>query len=96
MADIEAMKKQVSASLEANSSGDGMGSVDVGDLMDAMAHPKAAEVVQELMALEPNTVQQGEAAPEFSLPRLSNREEVVSLSSHFGKRPVGLIFGSYT
>ena len=42
----------------------------------------------------------GQAAPDFTLPRLdassSNGSESVTLSDHFGKRPVALIFGSYT
>ncbi len=98
--DFDAMKEQVTASLEANEGDDGMNGADVGDLMDAMSHPKAAAVVQSLMALEPNTVQQGEPAPDFTLPWLSGQgpdgSTSVTLSSHFGKRPVALIFGSYT
>ena len=98
--DIDAMKDQMTASLEANQGEDGMKSMDVDDLMDAMSHPKAADVVKELMALEPNAVQQGEPAPDFTLPRLpapgAEAGAPVTLSSHFGKRPVALIFGSYT
>jgi peroxiredoxin len=50
------------------------------------------------MALEATSVQAGDPAPDFALPRLGgpNAGELVTLSSHFGKRPVALIFGSYT
>lgn len=94
--DVEGMKDQLKATLKE----DEMEGLSVTDLMDAMSHPKANDVVQELMALEPNTVQQGEDAPDFTLPWLSGKgadgSATVTLSSHFGKRPVGLIFGSYT
>jgi hypothetical protein len=98
--DLDAVKVQVKASLEANQGDDGMVGMDVDDLMDAMSHPKAADVVQTLMALESDSVQQGEPAPDFTLPWLSGTgpdgSSDLSLSSHFGKRPVALIFGSYT
>ena len=72
----------------------------VDDLADAMAHPKAKAVVGELMALEPRSAQAGAPAPDFTLPWLPGSEkrgvDALSLSSHFGKRPVALIFGSYT
>ncbi len=35
-------------------------------------------------------------APDFDLPVLSDRIRTVRLSSFRGKRPVALIFGSYT
>lgn len=98
--DLAAMRNQVKASLEANRGDDGMNAMDVDDLMAAMSHPKAADVVQSLMALEPQVVEQDQPAPDFSLPWLSGRgpdgSTSVTLSSHFGKRPVALIFGSYT
>jgi hypothetical protein len=37
----------------------------------------------------------GDAAPDFTLPTLDHRERV-TLSSHRGRRPVVLVFGSYT
>jgi len=98
--DLDAMKTQVKASLEANQGDDGMNGADVDDLMAAMSHPKAADVVQTLMALESQAVQQDQPAPDFSLPWLTGEgpdgSTSVTLSSHFGKRPVALIFGSYT
>ena len=38
----------------------------------------------------------GDVAPAFTLPTLGDREQTVSLSDFRDKRPVGLIFGSYT
>jgi len=38
----------------------------------------------------------GEMAPDFTLPYANDREKTVSLSSFRGKKPVALIFGSYT
>ena len=94
--DVEGMKNELKATLN----DDELEGLSVSDLMAAMSHPKANEVVQELMSLEPNTVQQGENAPDFTLPWLSGEgpdgSKTVTLSDHFGKRPVGLIFGSYT
>ncbi len=98
--DIEAVKERLKASLEDNRDEEGLVRMDVDDLMDAMSHPKAAGVVESLLALELNIVQQGELAPDFTLPWLSGQSPdgsaSLTLSSHFGKRPVALIFGSYT
>ncbi len=38
----------------------------------------------------------GAPAPDFELPRLGDRSQTVRLSDFKGKRPVALIFGSYT
>ena len=38
----------------------------------------------------------GDVAHVFTLPKLSNRDEMVSLAEFRDKRPVALIFGSYT
>lgn len=38
----------------------------------------------------------GAIAPDFELPRLDDEEKSIRLSSFRGKRPVALIFGSYT
>ncbi len=38
----------------------------------------------------------GDVAHDFTLPTLGDRETTVSLSDFRDKRPVGLIFGSYT
>ena len=66
-------------------------------LRDAVSHPAAAAEIQRLAARETTSVQQGETARDFCLPFLpSSGEGEVRLSDHFGVRPVGLIFGSYT
>jgi len=38
----------------------------------------------------------GDPAPDFELPTLGDRERKVRLSDFRGKRPVALLFGSYT
>ena len=72
----------------------------VEDLRDAVSHPKAPEVIAEAMELEAASVQEGELAPDFSLAWLRSDGEGgpdrMTLSEHFGERPVALIFGSYT
>jgi hypothetical protein len=94
--DVDAMIEAVRAQLEAQ--GIDLQGLSLDDLRNAMSHPKAAEEVAAAMALEATSVQAGDPAPDFALPRLGgpNAGELVTLSSHFGKRPVALIFGSYT
>jgi hypothetical protein len=86
--------------LEADEAEGKLAGLTVDDLADAMSHPKAGAVVAELMGLEPESVQQGQPAPDFSLPWLpgsaGNAAATMTLSDHFGDRPVALIFGSYT
>lgn len=96
--DLEAVARMRDAMLE-SLSGIEMDRLSLDDLRDAMHRPGALETAAELMALEPQSVQQGEPAPDFDLPRLGAERaagETVSLSRHFGDRPVALIFGSYT
>jgi Ca2+-binding EF-hand superfamily protein len=38
----------------------------------------------------------GKVAPDFTLPFIGQKDKTVTLSSHAGKKPVALIFGSYT
>ncbi len=79
--------------------GEDMQGLSHDDLKQAMSHPKAAETVAELLSYDATAVKLGEPAPDFSLPYLpgSGREGArVTLSDHFGSRPVALIFGSYT
>ena len=80
-----------------------MQGVSLDNLKKVMAHPKAAETVAALMPLEESSVQAGEPAPDFTLPYLpgslpegESEGATVTLSHHFGNRPVALIFGSYT
>jgi len=69
-------------------------------LLEAIAHPKAPAELQRGMALEADSVQEGAPAFDFHLPRLLAGDgqlgDPVTLSDHFGKRPVALVFGSYT
>ncbi|MEM7166129.1 MAG: hypothetical protein AAF581_11730 [Planctomycetota bacterium] len=44
----------------------------------------------------PAPPQAGDSAPDFTLPYATDIEKTVTLSSYAGKRPVALIFGSYT
>ncbi len=79
--------------------GEDMQGLSHDDLKQAMSHPKAADSVAELLSYDATAVKLGDPAPDFSLPYLpgSGREGArVTLSDHFGSRPVALIFGSYT
>ncbi|HGY90364.1 MAG TPA: hypothetical protein ENK43_04230 [Planctomycetes bacterium] len=44
----------------------------------------------------PKLPQEGEVAPDFDLPVLGDKSKTIKLSSFAGKKPVALIFGSYT
>jgi len=93
--EYEAMKDGMLAQLE----GQKMAGLALDDLRDAMSHPKAAETVQALLPYEATAPGEGDAAPDFTLPRLAGHaagDERITLSDHFGSRPVALIFGSYT
>ena len=97
--DTEAMKQQIRDSLGRELPEDLQG-LNQDDLADAMSHPKAPEVIKEMMFREAASAQPGEPAPDFTLPWLPGSGEGrgghLTLSAHFGKRPVALIFGSYT
>lgn len=76
-----------------------MQGLDLDELRDAMAHPQAAAFLAEWMPVEAASVKAGADAPDFTLPFMPGHAaegEAMTLSSHFGKRPVALIFGSYT
>jgi hypothetical protein len=94
--DVEQLIEGIRAQLEAQ--GMSLQGLTLDDLREAIAHPKAAGEIMKALALEAESAQAGEPAPDFSLPRLGGAKagEPVSLSSHFDKRPVALIFGSYT
>lgn len=92
---MEGMRSQ----LEADEADGRLAGLTVDRLEKAISHPKAQSVIQELMALEEQVVKQGDPAPDFTLPWLqgsSTNGGDLTLSDHFGKRPVALIFGSYT
>ena len=76
-----------------------MEGLDLDGLKAAISHPKALETLAKWMPFEATSVQAGESAPDFSLPGMPGHGpagESMTLSSQFGKRPVALIFGSYT
>ncbi len=93
---MEGMRSQ----LEADQSDGKLAGLTVSRLEKAISHPKAQSVINELMALEDRVVNQGDPAPDFTLPWLQGSgpdgSKTLTLSDHFGKRPVALIFGSYT
>ncbi|MCH2173499.1 hypothetical protein MK489_22210 [Myxococcota bacterium] len=95
---MEAVVERMLTNLENRA--DEMEGLNLEQLRVAMHEPGAVESVMTLSSREGNSVQQGERARDFSLPFLTPSEgldgECMTLSSHFGKRPVGLIFGSYT
>jgi len=94
--DLERAKTDILGRL----SDDDLVGMDKAGLQAAMAHPRAAETVAELMPLEASSVQQGEPARDFVLPFLpahgGAEGETLCLSERFAERPVALIFGSYT
>ena len=100
MSDEAAIRQMIEGmlrNLEAN--GVEMDGLDLDDLEDAMSHPGAIEMLAEWMPHEAASVKQGEPAPDFTLPYLpghAKEGETMTLSSHFGERPVALVFGSYT
>jgi hypothetical protein len=98
--DVDAMMQVMRERLQQDEAEGRLAGLTVEDLMDAVSHPKAPEVIAEAMALEAGSVQEGEPAPDFSLPCLPVGGEAppgrMTLSEHFGKKPVALIFGSYT
>jgi hypothetical protein len=98
--DIQKIMEGMRATLEQDEQAGKLAGLTVADLEDAMSHPKAAAVIAETFAAEQGSVRQGEDAPDFTLPWLPASEkpgtDALSLSSHFGTRPVALIFGSYT
>ncbi len=94
------LRDQMLAQLEADGEAGQMEGLDLERLRDAMHRPKALETMAELMSSGSGKANPGDPAPDFELPYLSRpagqEGETVQLSSHFGSRPVALIFGSYT
>lgn len=83
--------------LEGDAAAGRLEGLDLGNLEAAMAHPKASDVVAEILKIDAASVAAGELAPDFSLPYLSQRDgERIALSRHRGQQPVALVFGSYT
>ena len=98
--DVQKMMEAMRPQLERDESEDRLAGLSVDDLAEAVSHPKAAAMIAEIMEAEAASVQEGEPAPDFTLPWLEKsgvgRGATLTLSDHFGKRPVALIFGSYT
>jgi hypothetical protein len=94
--DIQQLFNDLRAQMERD--GQEMQGLGFDDLRDAMSHPAARAEVARIMAREQGSISAGDPAPDFDLPRLPgpHGEGRVRLSDHFGKRPVALIFGSYT
>jgi len=99
-ADVARMLEAMRAQLERDEAAGELAGIGLDDLAAAISHPKAPEVIGEIMAIEAGCVQEGDSAPDFTLPWLgpppAGAGERFTLSSHFGARPVALIFGSYT
>ena len=98
----EEVQKMISGML-AGLESEEMQGLSLNELKQAMAHPNAAATIAELMPFEITSVQPGQPAPDFTLPYLpgslpegADHDTTMTLSDHFGKRPVALIFGSYT
>ncbi len=98
--DVKKMMEEMRPQLERDESEDRLAGLSVDELAEAVAHPKAAAMIAEIMEAEAASVQEGAPAPDFTLPWLGDGEAgrgaALTLSDHFGKRPVALIFGSYT
>ena len=98
--DVQQMLESMRERLERDQADGKLAGLTIDDLADAISHPKAGAVVAECMEADTHSVAQGDLAPDFTLPWLpgsgDQRSNTLSLSSHFGKRPVALIFGSYT
>ncbi len=98
--DVKKMMDGMREDLERDQAEGQLAGLTVDELADAVSHPKAAAVIAELMEAEAVSIQVGDPAPDFSLPRLPRAGQEpgpsLTLSEAFGRRPVALIFGSYT
>jgi hypothetical protein len=94
--DLDERKRALLQTLE----GEAMEGIRLEELRRAMSHPKAAETIRELLPYEAGAPGPGAPAPDFALAWLPGSEPPggapFRLSDHFGRRPVALIFGSYT
>jgi len=94
------MMEAMRAGLQKDESEGDLAGITVEALAAAVTHPKAPDVIGQIMEIEKTSVQEGDPAPDFTLPWLGRKPagagERLTLSSRFGKRPVALVFGSYT
>ncbi len=72
--------------------------IDEQEMLEVLKHPKAAPVIEGIITREEGSLAEGDDAPDFCLKPLDGTDDASShrLSDHFGKRPVALVFGSYT
>jgi len=98
--DLEAAMQAMRAKMEADPGAMADSQIDADRLAKALAHPLAAAELKRSLPIEAASVAEGALAPDFTLARLGEgpggEADAVTLSAHFGKRPVALIFGSYT
>jgi len=94
--DVKGLLASMRPQLEKDQAEGRLRGMTVDDLLSAFSHPKAPDAIAELIAAEAQSVKEGDLAPDFTLPRLTGDGGPVTLSSHFGPRPVALVFGSYT
>ena len=74
--DVSAMLETVQSQLKKDAAEGRLNGPSTEDVQKAMAHPKAAEVIGTLMQREAPSVQQGQSAPDFTLPWLSQHGRV--------------------
>jgi hypothetical protein len=98
--DVPDLMKRTLETLHQDEAEGKLAGITVERLASAVAHPRAAEVIRECMEADAHSANEGEPAPDFTLPWLppsgEGRGPSFTLSDHFGKRPVALVFGSYT
>lgn len=63
--------------------------------LPVFAQPPQAKAVMKQMGHGEGSLTPGDAAPDFELRKVKSRD-TVRLSSFRGRKPVALIFGSYT
>ncbi len=98
--DVKTMLEGMRDQLERDQADGKLAGLTVERLAAAVSHPEAQQRIAEFMEIEAQSVQAGDAAPDFTLPWLPGSGEglgsALTLSEHFGVRPVALIFGCYT
>ena len=98
--DVQKLLEGMRGQLEKDEAEGRLAGLSVAALAEAASHPLAPEVIAEGLEAERHSVQVGEPAPDWSLPWLpgptAGPGERLTLSQHIGKRPVALVFGSYT
>lgn len=82
------------------SSGRDLGAAGISndEMLKVLNDPRAVDSIYEMVTLEAASPKPGDEAPDFTLSPLSdyNAGVPVRLADCRGKRPVALVFGSYT